>query len=178
MAEPTCHYCRRPAEEECPACGRFYCGEHGEDVCIRCLSPEAAIPSATVFRGSLVLLVIASVVALFLWIDPPHQGAGSSPVIATVTAPGQSTGATATPTPSAIASASPAASATNAATPSALATSTAAVSPTTPANSYTVVTGDTLETIAKAHNTTTAQIQALNPGLDPNLLPGTVLVMP
>jgi LysM repeat protein len=40
------------------------------------------------------------------------------------------------------------------------------------------VAGDTLETIATAHNTTTERIQALNPGLNPNLLPGTVLVLP
>lgn len=176
MAEPTCHYCKRPAEEECPACGRFYCGEHGEDVCIRCLAPEAAIPSATVFRGSLLLLVIASVVALFLWIDPPRQGPGSSPVIATVTAPGQALGATATPTPSVApgGSASPAASTTQ----TAPATASAAATTTTAANSYTVVAGDTLETIAKAHNTTVERIQALNPGLNPNLPVGTQLVMP
>jgi LysM repeat protein len=176
MAEPTCHYCNRPAEEECPACGRFYCGEHGEDVCIRCLAPEAAIPSATVFRGSLVLLVIASVVALFLWIDPPRQGTDTGPVIATVTAPGQG-GATATPTPSAGAAASASSTAAGSASPSATA-ATASATATAPGNTYTVVAGDTLETIATAHNTTTERIQALNPGLNPNLLPGTVLVLP
>jgi hypothetical protein len=71
MASASCHYCNRPAEEECSTCGRLYCLEHGEDVCLRCLAPEAATPSGNVYRGSLLALVAASLVALFLWFSPP-----------------------------------------------------------------------------------------------------------
>jgi LysM repeat protein len=179
MAEPTCHYCNRPADEECPACGRFYCAAHGEDVCIRCMSPEAAIPSAAVFRGSLLVLVVASLVALFLWIDPPHEPSIGGAVIATETvSEGNGTGPTATPTPSAIASASGTAAANTTAAASATGATTPSASPTPAGNTYTVVEGDTLVTIAQAHNTTVEQIEALNPGLNPNIPPGTVLVMP
>lgn len=172
MAEPTCHYCNRPAEDECPVCGRFFCAEHGDDVCVRCMSPEAAIPSATVFRGSLLILVVASLVALFLWIDPPREPTIGGAVVSTVTAsnaPG--TGPTATPTPSVVSGVA-GTSTTTAAAATASASSTAA------ANTYTVVDGDTLFTIAQTHDTTVERIQALNPGMDPNIPAGTVLVMP
>ena len=66
MASASCHYCNRPAEEECSTCGRLYCLEHGEDVCLRCLAPEAATPSGNVYRGSLLALVAASLVAMSL----------------------------------------------------------------------------------------------------------------
>jgi len=73
MTEPNCHYCNRPAEAECPTCGRLYCAEHGDDVCLRCMSPESATPSALVYRGSVLTLVIASLVALFLVLRPPEK---------------------------------------------------------------------------------------------------------
>ena len=52
---PSCHYCDNPAEAECPTCGRLYCSEHGEDVCLRCMSPESAAPSQAVYRGSILI---------------------------------------------------------------------------------------------------------------------------
>jgi LysM repeat protein len=192
MAEPTCHYCTRPAEEECPACGRLFCGDHGEDVCLRCSSPEAATPSAAVFRGSLVTLVVATVLAVFLIVRPPESKstqdsvrtvATSTPAFAataTATRPGSAT---------AVRSLTPAQGTQPAGTPSAGTTSPTAVTTGTPPatatataggeRSYTVQPGDTLSAIAADFATTVAEIVALNPSLDPDHLSiGTVLKIP
>lgn len=166
--------------EECPTCGRLYCQEHGEDVCLRCMSPEAATPSAMLYRGSLVALVIASAVTLFLIVRPPASKSTSSQVrtVATPTEQAMPT-ATATPTgraqrtaaattsPAATAAASPAASQ----TPGATATSAA--------KTYTVKSGDTLSSIAASNNTTVQAILDLNPDVNPSTLGiGTVLKLP
>lgn len=178
MSDPTCHYCDRPAIEECPTCGRLYCQEHGEDVCLRCLSPEAATPSAIVYRGSLLALVVASAVVLFLIIRPPESKSVSSQV-RTVATPTQQSNPTATPTPpGAQSSRTP----TVAPTPTggATTTATAAGSPTTTgAKTYTVKAGDTISSIATDNNTTTQALLDLNPGVSPNTLAiGTVLKLP
>jgi hypothetical protein len=75
---PSCHYCENPAEAECPTCGRLYCTEHGEDVCLRCMAPEAAAPSGAVYRGSVLALVIATIVVVFLLVSPPETKSGNS----------------------------------------------------------------------------------------------------
>ncbi|MEP7214621.1 MAG: LysM peptidoglycan-binding domain-containing protein [Anaerolineaceae bacterium] len=167
MAEPNCHYCDREGESECPTCGRLYCEEHGDDVCLRCMAPESATPSAAVYRGSVVALIVASLVAVFLLVRPPESKSSTdaSRILATATS---ATGATATPTrpgstatrtSSAVASATPAAG-----TP-------AAASPTgTAKKTYTVREGDTLSGIAAANGTTVEAILALNPGLTPQAL--------
>ncbi len=177
MADPTCHYCDRPAVEECPTCGRLYCQEHGEDVCLRCLSPEAATPGALVYRGSVVALVIASLVVLFLVIRPPASKSSSSQV-RTVATPTTQSNPTATPTPQGAQptrTASPAPSGTAATTPPASPTASA----TPAAKTYTVKAGDTISSIAAENNTTTQAILDLNPGVTPETLGiGTVLRLP
>ncbi|MCK6564796.1 MAG: hypothetical protein L6Q80_08605 [Dehalococcoidia bacterium] len=117
MAEPQCHYCDRPAEAECATCGRLYCAEHGEDVCLRCLAPESATPSAIAFRGSIAALILGSAVAAFLVISPPQSKSKADPgrTIATST---PAVVATATPTRQG-ASATPAKTATSEASPTA-----------------------------------------------------------
>lgn len=161
----TCHYCGEPAGQACPTCGRLYCGEHGDDVCVRCMAPEAAVPGAGLYRGSLAALLIATAVAIFLLVRPPQEksAADDARTISTVT-PAINT--TATPT-------RPGAS-----TP--LRTPTAAASPTSPAGrTYTVAPGDTLSGIASQFNTTEAAIRAANPGVnfDP-LAAGAILTIP
>lgn len=180
MPEPLCYYCEHPAEAECHVCGRFYCSDHGDEVCLRCLSPAAAIPSSIVFRGSLLVLVIASIAAIFLWVDPPRS-ASSGPLVTIVTPVGSGARpaepASRATEPPATASSGP--SQTSAATAVATAVTPATAVPTAASGqTYTIVPGDTLEGIAAAHNTTAAQIAALNPGLNPNLIPGTVLKLP
>lgn len=184
MAEPTCHYCDRPAEAECPTCGRLYCPSHGEDVCLRCLAPESATPPALAYRGSLVALVVASLVALFLVISPPESKSHADPgrTVATAT---PAVLATATPTraggtPTAARSVTPQASATGGASPGASPSPTVnATSTPGGERSYTVQAGDTLSGIAAKFGTTVEAIQALNPGVSANSLQiGAVLRIP
>lgn len=178
MAEPNCHYCDREAESECPTCGRLYCEEHGEDVCLRCMAPESAVPSATVYRGSVVALVVASFVALFLLVRPPESksSADSGRTLATATS---ATGATATPTrpgSSPTRTGSPPASATPVGSP---VPGTPGASPSTAKKTYTVRAGDTLSGIASENGTTVDAILALNPGLTPQALAiGALITLP
>ena len=181
MAEPNCHYCDRRAEAECATCGRFYCGEHGDDVCLRCLAPESAAPAAATYRGSVVALVIASLVAVFVLVRPPESKSTNdfARPLATATS---ATGATATPTKQGQATATRNAGQVTTVQPSGtpVASPSAAVSPTAAAaKTYTVKAGETLGGIATANGTTVEAILALNPGVTPETLPiGAVLKLP
>lgn len=181
MAEPNCHYCDRPAEAECPTCGRLYCREHGDDVCLRCMSPESATPSALVYRGSVLTLVVATAVALFLVFNPPEKPTDNG-VIRTVPTSTAAVGATATPTPPI--TRTPAATTTAAVSPPPGTSPTpggspVAATPTPGARTYVVQTGDTLSSIAAENDTTVDEILALNPGLDPDTLqPGEEIRLP
>ncbi|MCC6385914.1 MAG: LysM peptidoglycan-binding domain-containing protein [Dehalococcoidia bacterium] len=181
MASASCHYCNRPAEEECSTCGRLYCLEHGEDVCLRCLAPEAATPSGNVYRGSLLALVAASLVALFLWFSPPASKTEQDTARSVATAT-PSFLATATPTrPGATPSRTTVASSPTAAgSATAAPGGTAPASPTTAgAKTYTVQPGDTLSGIASANGITLAALQAANPGVTAATLQiGAVLTIP
>jgi LysM repeat protein len=180
MAEPNCHYCNRPAEAECPTCGRLYCSEHGDDVCLRCMSPESATPSALVYRGSVLTLVIASLVALFLVLRPPEKETDNG-VVRTVPTSTAAVSATATPTPpvTRTASATTTAAASPDASPSPASSPTAAATPTPGARTYVVQSGDTLSSIAAENGTTVDEIVALNPGLEPNTLQvGAEILLP
>jgi hypothetical protein len=170
MAEPNCHYCDRAAEAECPTCGRLYCSEHGEDVCLRCLAPEAAAPTSLAYRGAVLSLVVGSLVALFLVIRPPEsEGDGDGPrTIATATPSFQ---ATATPT-------SPSDETPTASTATAEVTATPAGSPTPAETTHTVAEGDTLSGIAEQYGTTVDAILAANPDVTENLQIGAVLRIP
>ncbi|MGI8925447.1 MAG: LysM peptidoglycan-binding domain-containing protein [Tepidiformaceae bacterium] len=172
MSEPACHYCDRPAEEECPTCGRFYCPEHGDDVCLRCMAPESAAPSLLAYRGSVLALVVASVVALFLFIRPPESKSNED-----------TPRTIATSTPSFLATAT--ATRPGAATPARTATATTAGGATTVTatpggnRTYTIQANDTLSGIASRFETTVDAITALNPGLDPAALqPGATIQLP
>ncbi|MFN0146353.1 MAG: LysM peptidoglycan-binding domain-containing protein [Dehalococcoidia bacterium] len=177
MPDAACHYCTRPATEECPTCGRLYCTEHGEDVCLRCLSPEAATPNAAVYRGALVALVVGTLLTVFLLVRPPESKSGQDSV-RTLATPTPSFGTTATPTPRSTAppqspTAGPGTPAA-ATTPSPTGGATASPTP----GSYTVQAGDTLSGIAVANGITVEQLQAANPGLTEVIQIGQVLVLP
>lgn len=165
----TCHYCDRPAEADCPTCGRLYCEEHGAEVCLRCMAPEAAVPSARVFRGSLALLALATLVTAFLLIRPPATE-GRGPLVREFPTPTPAVEATATPTPrGGIPTPTPATPDPAQATP----TPAPAATPTpTPAAGrvHVVQAGDTLFQIALDNGTTVEAIVAANPGLNPDML--------
>lgn len=181
MADPNCHYCDRPAEEQCPTCGRFYCLEHGDDVCLRCMAPESATPGSLMYRGSLLVLVVASLITIFLYVRPPEsRSTGDS--VRTLATSTPASAATATPTPpGGNATRSPTPQLVSTATPQPGGASTTPQASTTPpaAKTYTVVAGDTLSGIAAANGTTLDALQALNPGITPQTLGiGTVLKLP
>jgi len=174
MAEPACHYCTQAASRECPTCGRLYCGDHGEDVCLRCLSPEAATPSVLAYRGALLALAVGAILAIFLAIDPPTSKSSQDSVR---TSNGSSLPS---PTPRASATTAPARTTTTAATQAA-ATIAPTRSATAPAGaSYTVEAGDSLSGIASRFGITVEQLIAANPGMtiDSNIQPGQVINIP
>jgi hypothetical protein len=67
----TCFACEQEPTQQCPRCGRPYCDDHGEDVCDACLEPSSGLPSFTLYRGSLIALLIATGLAIFLILQPP-----------------------------------------------------------------------------------------------------------
>ena len=175
MAAPKCHYCGRSAEAECSTCGRFYCAEHGDDVCLRCMAPESAAPAAGVYRGSVVALIAATAVAVFLLVNPP-ESKSTTDIARPLATSTSATGATATATPSGQATPTRPAGQTAAASPSAA--GTAGTTP-APNKTYTVKPGDTLGAIAAANGTTIDAILALNPGVTPETLQiGAVINLP
>ena len=180
----ACYYCENPAEAECPTCGRLYCSEHGEDVCLRCMSPEAAAPSGAVFRGSVLALVLATLVVIFLLVRPPESKSDTNLArdLPTSTA---AVGATATPTRQG-GSSSPAATpqsgtqVPSSVTPTAAPGSpTPAPSPTAAGRTYEMRAGDTLSAVAAGYGVSVADIVAANPGLNPDSIAiGTVIRIP
>jgi len=177
VTDTTCHYCERPATADCPTCGRLYCEEHGAEVCLRCMAPESAVPSARVFRGSLALLALATLVTAFLLIRPPASES-RGPLVRELPSPTPAVSATATPTPrggAPTATPAPGRTATSAATAPTTATAAAsptaaAATPTPGARIYVVKPGDTLFQIAMDNGTTVEAVVAANPGLDPDRL--------
>jgi LysM repeat protein len=67
----SCYACGRDAIQRCPRCAKPYCNKHGGELCAACQDPSSAIPSGAVFRGALLVLLVASVLALWLLIRPP-----------------------------------------------------------------------------------------------------------
>src|SRR6185503_9730522 len=172
----TCFACEREPTRQCPRCGRPYCDEHGEDVCDACLNPGSGVPSFTLYRGSLLALLIGTAVAVWLIVQPSGgETSGNQalrPQLVTPTAVARAIGAT-PGTPPALTGAQPTSPATGSATPGAGAATTPGAptgtpragtpgpsttpggtpaAGTTPApaagtGTYTVVSGDTLSSI-------------------------------
>jgi LysM repeat protein len=179
---PSCYYCENPAEAECPTCGRLYCTEHGEDVCLRCMAPEAAVPSAAVYRGSILALALATLVVVFLLVRPPESKSSSNLVrdlptstaavgsTATPTAPGSATQPTPRPGTQVPSSVTP--------TTPTIAASVSA-SPTAAGRTHVMKAGDTLSDVAASFGVSVADIVAANPGLNPDTIAiGTEIRIP
>ncbi len=162
-----CFDCDKDATHECRRCGRLYCDEHGDELCAQCLKPTGALPSFLLYRGTLLALLLGTVVALWLLLKPPQEASQSTFNIVQPTA----TAAVRTPTSEATL------------TPNASPT----VTPTVGAIAYTVQPGDTLIDIASRYlppgmglNDFMWQIATHN-GLDPAnaiLQPGQILNLP
>jgi LysM repeat protein len=182
--ELSCHYCDNPAEAECHTCGRLYCSEHGDEACLRCMSPESSLPSAVVYRGSLLALVIATAVTVFLLVRPPASKSetnlvrdlptSTAAVNATATPTGQGGGGATTPRPGP--PGPPSATAETTAPPG---TTTPGASPTASGQTYRMKAGDTLSAVAASYGVTVDQLLAANPGLNPNAIAvGTEIKIP
>jgi len=69
-----CYACGRAAERRCLRCHRPYCQGHGggaRPFCRDCLSPLRAVPSGATYRGSLLALLVAAGLAIWLLVRPP-----------------------------------------------------------------------------------------------------------
>ncbi len=178
-----CFRCDQDAVQECPRCGALYCDAHGDALCERCADPVLAVPSYRVFRGSLLALLVGSVVAVWLLVLPP-AGADQDRPPASLAGIVQSGTPTPRATGSATASATPSATATGAtATPTA--TRTPAATPTAPPTAaptpqtYTVKPGDTLTGIAQQYGVDQGAIARANNITDPATIQvGQVLTIP
>jgi len=171
----NCYVCGKETTRRCPRCGKPYCDEHGDELCAACQDPASAIPSGTVFRGALLALLVASVLALWLLIQPPGLPGGEAgegavlplPTVTTVapTSPTPTPSATPTATPSPTASPTAEATASPTASPTAEASPTPVPTPTpepSPFIDYEVQLGDTLSSIAQAYGTTIDDLVSIN----------------
>src|SRR3979490_925484 len=75
----TCFACEREPTRQCPRCGRPYCDEHGEDVCDACLNPGSGVPSFTLYRGSLLALLIGTALAVYFIFQSPSGESSAAP---------------------------------------------------------------------------------------------------
>jgi LysM repeat protein len=167
---------------QCPRCGRPYCDNHGEEVCDACLEPASGLPSFTLYRGSLMALLIGTALAVWLILQPPGDGtsAAFAPVPLSPTAAAAGSGQTpAANTPGA---GTPAARTPGPGTPAAGTTGTPAAG----TGTYTVKTGEVLGGICNEIKPASMSVQecvdrvvALNSLSSPDAIrPGQDLIVP
>jgi Tfp pilus assembly protein FimV len=154
----TCFACEQEPTQQCPRCGRPYCDDHGEDVCDACLEPASGLPSFTLYRGSLLVLLVGTVLAVWLILQPPgnNTNAAIGPLLVTPTPVPTQAGVATTPGAQQTAGPqqTPGAQQTPGTQQSPAPTATRATGTATPANgggsgTYTVVSGDTLSSICE-----------------------------
>jgi len=141
-----CYACENEATRQCHRCARVYCELHGGDLCAECLNPTSTLPSFNLYRGSLLVLLIATAVALWLLVRPPGSGGGEEVVIieSTPTAQATRTPAQRTGTPEAETATPVGTTTPGTATPAGTATAPAP-------RTYVVQDGDNLYSIAAAN---------------------------
>jgi hypothetical protein len=169
LPEPfACQFCDAPAAAGCPRCGALYCTQHGDTACDACSDPASGLPSPYTARIAGAGLVIAAAAALWMIIAPPRLPGERAPLEtaapppAATVAPGRGGGQ------GQIQGTGPAAgspgSSQGAGTP------VPGASPTSPAEKYTIRSGDTLGQVAAQFGTTVDALRAANPGLDERAL--------
>jgi hypothetical protein len=144
----TCFACDREPLYQCPRCGRPYCDEHGEEVCASCLQPTSGLPSYTLYRGSLLALLVGAALALWLLIQPSGSSEGDTglrPVIVTPTSAAAVT--TQRPAGTQPAGTAPAGTTTPGAAITGTPRPTVTTTPSAAAGEYTVASGDSLSGI-------------------------------
>ncbi len=184
-----CFSCDKDATHECRRCGRLYCDDHGDELCEHCLKPAGALPSFLLYRGTLLALLLGTVVALWLMLKPPKEASQSTfnvvqPTVTTAVVRTPAGGATAVPNASV--TAAPGGEVT--VTPGGEVTATpggeVGATPTVTVIEYTVQEGDTLIDIATRYLPADESLSdfmwdiATHNGIDltnPILQPGQVL---
>jgi hypothetical protein len=165
----TCFACDREPTQQCSRCGRPYCDEHGEELCDFCMQPSTGVPSFSLYRGSLLALLVVTALAVWLIVQPSSSEGDDTALVPVVTptaavAGGQPTSAAGTPAPGTTAAATgtpgtpvttgtgtpPAGTTTPRPTGTVQATPPLSGTPGTVSGAYTVVSGDTLSGICSA----------------------------
>ena len=144
----TCFACEQEPEQQCPRCGRPYCNQHGEELCDACLQPASGVPSFTLYRGSLLALLVGTALAVWLLIQP-GDGEGEGAFRPLIVTPTSAEAANVTPEPGTTPD-GPGVEPTTAGPGEPVETSTPADAG-GPANNtiYTVVSGDSLSAICE-----------------------------
>ncbi|HZP56453.1 MAG TPA: LysM peptidoglycan-binding domain-containing protein [Dehalococcoidia bacterium] len=149
-----CYSCDQAAVNACKRCGKPYCEDHGNaQYCADCLRPASALPSFNLYRGSLLVMLIGTALAVMLLVRPPGETKGAQPVIVARTTPTPTTSGA----PPTVAAATPQATGTpsGSETPGTETVTAAAGTPTvaataSPFDEYIVQEGDNLFSIAQA----------------------------
>lgn len=162
--EDRCFFCDAPASSRCRRCGKLYCDAHGDNLCDECMDPASTIPSPVVFRGSLLALVVGTVVAAWLLISPPQIEGRNDREVAPVPTE------TVVETPAAAATPTPAGTPTPSPTPT--------LTPTPEPQVYVVQSGDTLSTIAQRFGVTVERLREYNGLSGNNLSVGQQILIP
>lgn len=159
-----CYLCGQPAVRECQRCGNPYCAAHGDKLCSRCAAPGGLLVSPVLYKGALVVLILAIASAgwyLYKW---PWPSASSQKELISAASSAVSTPAIVDMTPEA----TPAIGV----LPTPVATAVASIQ-------HVVEPGDSLLYIALKYNTTVEAITSLNGITDPHALKiGQVLLIP
>ena len=154
----TCFACDNEPTRQCSRCGRPYCDEHGEELCDACLEPASGVPSFSLYRGSLLALLIGTALAVWLLVQPTTSEGEIRPVVLTPTSPAvrsnttpapqatQPVGAATTPAPGTTATVT----IVTPTRPAATTTPAAGTTPSAGGGTYTVAAGDTLTGICAA----------------------------
>ncbi|MHB8375882.1 MAG: LysM peptidoglycan-binding domain-containing protein [Dehalococcoidia bacterium] len=198
----NCYSCDAAPINVCKRCAKPYCEDHGNaQYCADCLQPASALPSFNLYRGSLLVMLVGTALAVVLIVRPPGETKGAVPVIVGRSSP-TATAASGTPrptvpaeTPQATVSAqsgagTPSGSSTPGGTPSPAGTPAGGATPAatqSPFNEYVVQSGDSVASIAQAHLAPGDSIVAFQnaiislnglSGTNPVLHPGQTLLLP
>lgn len=186
----TCFACDREPIQQCARCGRPYCEEHGEELCDICMQPATGVPSFSLYRGSLLALLVGTALAVWLLVQPTSSSGDTQSRLRVVTptaavgavqpgstpAPGTTPGANSTQTAGTGTATRPAGTGTPGAT------GTPGVAGTPSANTYTVVAGDTLSGICSVRRPGVADcvetVRTLNSLTSDSLSVGQTLRLP
>ena len=193
----NCYSCDAAAVNACKRCARPYCEDHGNaQYCADCLQPSSALPSFNLYRGSLLVMLVGTALAVVLIMRPPGETKGASPVIAGRLSPtatvsgGTPQPSVAAETPKATTSAAAGSTTPGTTTPASGtpgASGTPAPAATAAFGTYTVQDGDTVSGIAQSLLPPGVDIVAFENAIinlnnldanDPILHPGQTLLLP